>query len=165
MTVWLRSSPSEGCPYLAYNYANIPRRISYKEVWFFFKKIGQPWPLFRLFLVFQTIGAIFITNQCAKMSCPSSIWCWDWNTWPLEHESSPITTRQDFLGSMILYIWSYLIKLLWQILITAKIIKLKKSWSDAWTCTKIQNDAFVKYTAKLFIAVKTAYSFLFTFGW
>ena len=27
------------------------------------------------------------------MSCPSSIWCWDLNPRPLEHESSPITTR------------------------------------------------------------------------
>ena len=25
--------------------------------------------------------------------CPSSIWCWDSNSWPLEHESPPIITR------------------------------------------------------------------------
>ena len=30
------------------------------------------------------------TNKCEK--CPFSIWCWDSNSRPLEHESLPITT-------------------------------------------------------------------------
>ena len=25
--------------------------------------------------------------------CPSSVWCWDWNSQHLEHKSPPITTR------------------------------------------------------------------------
>ena len=39
----------------------------------------------------QTNSSIFTTNICEK--CPSSIRCWDLNPRPLEHESSPITTR------------------------------------------------------------------------
>ena len=58
----------------------------------FFKKIGQPRQLFHLFLSFQRhIITIFTTNKCEK--CPSSIWCRDSNSRPLEHESPPITTR------------------------------------------------------------------------
>ena len=37
--------------------------------------------------------SIFTRNACEKMSCPSSIRCWDSNPRPLNHESSPITTR------------------------------------------------------------------------
>ena len=29
------------------------------------------------------------------MNDPSSLWCWDSNPQPLEHESSPITTRPE----------------------------------------------------------------------
>ena len=31
--------------------------------------------------------------KCEKMLCPFSIWCKDSNPRPLEHESSPVTTR------------------------------------------------------------------------
>ena len=49
---------------------------------------------FFIFWSFQTnINTIFTTNQCEKMSIPSSIWCQDSNPWSLDHESSPITTR------------------------------------------------------------------------
>ena len=44
-----------------------------------------------IFGLFQTNNAIFTINKCEK--CPSSIQCWDSNPRPLEHESSPITTR------------------------------------------------------------------------
>ena len=40
---------------------------------------------------YGSVGTIFITNQCVKMSCPSSAGIR--NLWPLEHESSHITTR------------------------------------------------------------------------
>ena len=38
--------------------------------------------------------AIIRYNICNKYvkKCPSSIWYWDSNPWPLEHESPPITT-------------------------------------------------------------------------
>ena len=43
----------------------------------FFNKMGHPWPLFHLFLSFQTNITIFTTDLCEK--CPSSIRCWDSN--------------------------------------------------------------------------------------
>ena len=58
-----------------------------------FLKIGQPRPLFHLFSVFSNKLYNFATNQCEKMSWPSSIRLQDSNPWPLEHESPPITTR------------------------------------------------------------------------
>ena len=39
----------------------------------FFKKIGQPRPLFHFLRSFQTNNTIFTTNQSEKMSSPSSI--------------------------------------------------------------------------------------------
>ena len=57
----------------------------------------QKWAKAGLFFVyfhsFQTNNINFTTNQCEKMSCPSSIQCRDLNPQPLEHESSPINTR------------------------------------------------------------------------
>ena len=55
-----------------------------------------PFSFFVYFQSFQTyINTIFTTNQCEK--CPSSIQYWDSNPRPLEHESSPITTRPGLL--------------------------------------------------------------------
>ena len=49
-------------------------------------------PLFFIFSVFlKTKITIFTTNQCEK--CPYTLWCWDSNPRPSEHESPPITTR------------------------------------------------------------------------
>ena len=45
------------------------------------------------FQSFQPNNTIFTTNQFEKMSCRSSILSRDLNPQPLEHESSPITTR------------------------------------------------------------------------
>ena len=55
--------------------------------------MGQSRPLFVYFQSFQTNNTIFTTNQCEKMSCPSSIWHRDLNPQPSERESPPITTR------------------------------------------------------------------------
>ena len=55
------------------------------------KNMGQPRPLFHLFLSFQT--TLQILQQINVKKCPSSIRCWDSNSRPLEHESPPITTR------------------------------------------------------------------------
>ena len=54
--------------------------------------MGHTRPLFRLFLVSfkQTIQ---ILQQIIVKKCPFSIWCWDSNSQPLEHETPPITTR------------------------------------------------------------------------
>ena len=53
--------------------------------------MGQPQPLFCLFLSFQTNIAILKTNKCEK--CPSCIWFWDQNSQPPDYESTPLTTR------------------------------------------------------------------------
>ena len=60
---------------------------------FFFKKMGHPRPLFRLFSVFSNKQYNSYNKSMWKMSSPSSIWRWDLNPRPLERESPPITTR------------------------------------------------------------------------
>ena len=52
---------------------------------------------FSFILSFQTHITNFTTNKYVK-TCPSSIWYWDLNSQPLEHESPPITTRQGLPG-------------------------------------------------------------------
>ena len=57
-------------------------------------KLGQPQPLFVYFRSLQTnIITFFTTDQCEKMSCPSSIYRRDSNPQPLECEPPPTTTR------------------------------------------------------------------------
>ena len=58
---------------------------------------GPTRPFFVYFWSFQTNSTIFTTNQCEKMSWPSSIQRWDLNPWPLEHELSPTTTWPGLL--------------------------------------------------------------------
>ena len=59
-----------------------------------YKKLGRPRPLFVYFWSFQTNSiTIFTTDQCEKMSCPSSIQHWDSNPQPSLCEPPPITTR------------------------------------------------------------------------
>ena len=65
--------------------------------------MGQPRPLYRLFSVFQTNNTIFTTNQCEK--CLSSVWQWDSNPRPFEHESSPIITRPGLPPTVCLQKW------------------------------------------------------------
>ena len=48
-----------------------------------------------IFGLFKQTIQLFTTNQCEK--CPTSIWRQDSNPRPLEHESSPITTRPGLL--------------------------------------------------------------------
>ena len=52
---------------------------------------ANPGLFFVYFWSFQTNNTIFTSNQYKK--CPSSIQNWDYKPRPLEHESSPITTR------------------------------------------------------------------------
>ena len=63
-----------------------------RDISSFFQKMGLLRPLFHLFSVFSNTQYIFYNKSMWKMSCPFSIWCWDSNPQPLEHESSPITT-------------------------------------------------------------------------
>ena len=56
-----------------------------------FLKMGQPRPLFCLFLIFSNKQYFFTKYQCEKF--PSTIQRQDSNPQPLEHESSPITSR------------------------------------------------------------------------
>ena len=69
----------------------------------FFKKMGQPRPLFVYFQSFlkQTIQ---ISQQINLKKCPSSIRHWDSNTWPFKHDSSPITTRPGLPPIMSIHI-------------------------------------------------------------
>ena len=60
---------------------------------FYFFKWANPFPYFVSFLSFQTNNTIFTSNQCEKITCPSSIRHQDSNPWPLKHELNPITTR------------------------------------------------------------------------
>ena len=72
---------------------------------YFFKKWANLGLFFVYFRYFQTNNTIFTTNQCEKMSCPSSIWRQDLNNQPLKQQSSPITTRSGlilaFLGKFL----------------------------------------------------------------
>ena len=52
----------------------------------------QPQPLYHLFLSFK--HTLQFLQQINVKKCPSSAWCRDLNTQPLQHESPPITTRQ-----------------------------------------------------------------------
>ena len=74
-------------------------KVSWLDRRFFnFFKMGQPGLFSVYFRSFQTnINAIFTTNQCEKMSILYSLRCRDSNPRPLDHESSPTTTRPGLL--------------------------------------------------------------------
>ena len=63
----------------------------------FFKKMGQPRPLFRSFSVFSNKHHYNFYNKYIWKKCPSSIRCWDSNPRPSERESLPFTTRPGLL--------------------------------------------------------------------
>ena len=66
-----------------------------RHVWCFFKKWAIAGLFSFIFGLFQTNNPIFTINWCEK--CPSSIWWWNSNSWYLEHESPPLTTRPCLL--------------------------------------------------------------------
>ena len=72
----------------------------------FLKKWANPGLFSIYFRSFQKNNTIFTTNQCEKMSCPSSIWHRDSNPRPLEHESPPITTRPGLPPTAQLFVIS-----------------------------------------------------------
>ena len=61
----------------------------------FFKKMGKPQLLLRLFSVFSNKQNIFSANQCEK--CLFSLWRRDLDPRLLQHESSPKTTRPGLM--------------------------------------------------------------------
>ena len=67
----------------------------------FFFKMGHPWPLFHLFLVFSNKQYNFLTTiKCLK--CPSSKRCSDSNSRTPECQSPPITTWPVLLHQQLL---------------------------------------------------------------
>ena len=59
----------------------------------FLKNGPTPASFLFIFYLFKWNITVLTTNQCGKMSCPSSIRHRDSNPWPSEHESPPVTTR------------------------------------------------------------------------
>ena len=70
--------------------------------------MGQPQPLFSFILSFQTNITIFTANKCEKSL--SSIWHWDSNPQPLEHESPPLTTRPELPRTWLIIILYLVLK-------------------------------------------------------
>ena len=70
-----------------------------------FSKMGQPWPLFRLFSVSSNKHYKFLQQKYVK-KCPSTMWCRDLNPRPSELESPPITTRPGLPPNLSLYLVS-----------------------------------------------------------
>ena len=91
--------------------------------------MGQPRPLFHLFLSFQTHITNFTTNRYVK-KCPSSIRCWDSNSRPLEHESPLITTRPGFSAHPLVLLRSALNSYF------GKTISAKERERESWGCNE-----------------------------
>ena len=69
-----------------------------------------------IFDLFQTnINTIFTTNQCEKISSPSSIRSQDSNPRPLERESPPITTRPGLPPKLTKNVTTILIVCTWSL--------------------------------------------------
>ena len=80
----------------------------------FFKR-ANPGLILVHFRSFQRNNTIFTTMQC-----PSSIRRWDLNPRPLEHESSPITTRPGHQGSRPLVRQGFVLNFTTQIVLPSK---------------------------------------------
>ena len=68
-------------------------KISVKHSSFSKNGPGRPRHLFHSFLDFSNKQYDFKNKSMWKISCPTSALRRDSNSWPLEHESSPMTTR------------------------------------------------------------------------
>ena len=66
---------------------------------YFFKKMGQPWPLFRLFFIFSNKQYNFYNKSIWKMSIQYTAQGFEPTTF--RHELSPITTRTGLPSSNI----------------------------------------------------------------
>ena len=93
--------------------------------YFFQKKLANPGLFLVYFWSFQTNNTVLTTHQCKK--CPSSIWCWDSNPQPLEHELSPITPRPG-LPPTFAIIFQILFNLHIDWLIDVKKINYQRKW-------------------------------------
>ena len=65
------------------------------DSWFFLKKFANPGLFFIYFCLFK--HKLPLLHQINVNKCSSSIKCRDSNSWSLEHESPPITTRPGLL--------------------------------------------------------------------
>ena len=72
---------------------------------FFFKKWASPGLFLIYFRLFK--HTLQILQQINLKKCPSSIWCRDLNSWPLKHESPPITTRPGLPPFSTFVCWLY----------------------------------------------------------
>ena len=116
------------------------------------KKWSNPGLFFIYFRSLQTNITIFTTNQCEKMSCPSSIRRQDSNPRPLERESLPITTRPGLLFLIIAFQIMKLDQFVWEF--TAKM----------WPRLQVPNLGIYKvlWNSPLVNSGNFAYSFCWT---
>ena len=107
--------------------------IGQKKIFFFGfllqTKLANPYLLFHLFSVFSNKHHYdFDTKSTWKMSCPSSIQCQDSNSRPLEHESSPITTRPRLLPLL----WYFIIEITILLWTKVSFIPIVQTWKLCW---------------------------------
>ena len=78
-----------------------------------FRRIIKKWTIPGLFFVYFCLfkQTITFSQQINVKKCPSSIWPWDSNPQPLEHESPPITTRPGLppVQRIIISSWIFLL--------------------------------------------------------
>ena len=90
---------------------------SFKAKKHIFKKIGQPRPLFHFyFRLFKHTLQSLTTHKCEKW--PSSIWRRDSTSWPMEHESPPITTRSGLPPEKHIFLFNPLGRMLCELLVS-----------------------------------------------
>ena len=113
---------SKPTTYRAHLKISIGTLLSFSIKWLSIFFIIKNWPTSRASFVYislfkQTIQ--IFDNQCEK-SFPSSIWCREPNPRPLEHKSSPMTTRPRSRPRLSMF---YLHKYPWS-------FKLRPNWSS-----------------------------------
>ena len=75
---------------------------------FFHQKCANPGPSLIYVRSFLTNNTFKFYKKCENY--PSSIWSWDSNSWHLEYECSPVTTRPGYL-SLLPFFFSFLLSL------------------------------------------------------
>ena len=89
---------------------------------------------FHLFSVFFKQPRIW--QQIHMKKCPTSIQCWDWNLWPLGHETPPITTRLGLstvqIAAKILFLFRSLDLICWKSALLLSAIR-RPSWTSSMT--------------------------------
>ena len=96
------------------------------KLWVWGLKMFFKWAIPGLFFIyFRLFKQLYnFTDKCEK--CPFSIWCWDSNLWPSEHESPPITTRPGLYCATCEINLAYSYMLQWQCSRAAKCQRRQK---------------------------------------